>query len=131
MLIIYNRFFKFCAGGLLYNLIAYSCYCILILLNVNFLIASTFSFILGVKISYFINKKIVFKSDDITHKQVLYYFLFYSTALIINLFLLDIAVKVLNIHPLLAQIIVSSTNAIISYIVVKYLFDHYDSTQEN
>ncbi len=117
----YLQFIKFGLVALSYNLFAYIIYALLISMQCNYLIASTMSFIFGVAISYFMNKKIVFRSTLNHNKLIFRYIYFYVVLLIFNLGVLNLFVKVLMINLYLAQILVIFVSALVSYNTMRTL----------
>lgn len=111
----YQRFIKFGFVALGYNLFAYAIYACLISLKCNYLLASSFSFIVGVTLSYFMNKSIVFATKQHNYGLVLRYLIFYLALLGFNLVVLHVFIKILAINPYLAQILVTFISALVSY----------------
>ncbi len=111
----YQQFIKFGFVAASYNLVAYSIYATLIYFNCNYLIASTVSFLLGVVLSYFMNKFIVFSVKHNNYILIIRYVTFYVFLLGINLTLLHGFVSLLKANPYLAQILTTIIAALISY----------------
>ena len=109
------QFIKFGFVAASYNLVAYSIYATLIYFHCNYLIASTISFLLGVMLSYFMNKRIVFAVKHHHYVLIMRYIIFYMLLLGINLILLHGLVSLLKINPYLAQILTTMIAALISY----------------
>lgn len=111
----YQEFIKFGVVAVSYNFIAYVIYVSLLYFNCNYLIASTISFFIGVILSYFMNKFIVFPVKDPNHTLIIRYFIFYLLLLCANLVLLHEFISLLKINPYYAQILVTFIAALISY----------------
>jgi len=115
LVIKYQQFIRFGFVALAYNLFAYMVYAGLIMFKCNYLLASSLSFIIGVTISYFMNKSIVFATKQHSYRLVLRYVLFYLMLLGFNLGILHVFVKTLSINPYIAQILVIFISAVLSY----------------
>jgi putative flippase GtrA len=111
----YQPFIKFGFVAIGYNVAAYLMYVTLIYFKCNYLMASAVSFFLGVALSYFMNKSIVFAIKQHSHTLVFRYLAFYLALLAVNLVLLHGFVSLLKINPYWAQIFVTALAAFISY----------------
>lgn len=111
----YQQFIKFGFVAASYNLMAYFIYAALVYFKCNYLIASAVSFFLGVILSYFMNKLIVFAVKHNNYSLIMRYVSFYVLLLGINLALLHGFVSLLKIDPYLAQVLVTIIAALISY----------------
>lgn len=112
----------FCIIALSYNIAGYLTYAGLVAAQYNYLIASTCSFIVGIVLSYFMNKKMVFKSTG-SHQQLLTpYLAYYLSLLGFNLGLLYVFVNWFQLNPYIAQILVTMISALISYNALRILF---------
>lgn len=120
----YKNFIKFGVVAGIYNVLSYSVYAFLIFTKCHYIIASTISFVVGVSLSYFMNKIIVFKhTQKHSRKVVIRYVTFYLVLLAINLILLRIFVAYLGINAYLAQLIVVVACAVLSYNTMrKFIF---------
>ncbi|MBK2092322.1 GtrA family protein [Francisella philomiragia] len=115
---------KFCIIAAGYNLFAYLIFVIFILLNINYLIASSIAFILGVTLSLFMNKIIVFKGGKYNRVMVVKYFIFYALLLCFNLIVLYFFVKILHVNIYISQVIVIGISAFLSYNVMRiFIFE--------
>lgn len=114
----YKQFIKFVFIGLTYNLFAYLVYAILIFINCNYFFACTTSFILGVVLSYYLNKIVVFNSNK---RVIIRYILFYFFLLGLNLGLLFGFIKFFYINKYVAQILVTGISSFISYYTMRIL----------
>ncbi|MBK2270104.1 GtrA family protein [Francisella philomiragia] len=120
----YSLFMKFCIIAAGYNLFAYLIFVIFILLNINYLIASSIAFILGVTLSLFMNKIIVFKGGKYNRVMVVKYFIFYALLLCFNLIVLYFFVKILHVNIYISQVIVIGISAFLSYNVMRiFIFE--------
>ena len=125
----YQQFAKFCLVALGYNLIAYFIYSALVYCKCNYLIASSISFITGITLSYFLNKSMVFTNKYNDNKLVLAYFSYYLILLCISLAMLHILVDTLKISPYIAQVLVTTASAVVSYYTVRMIFQQVKTSQ--
>ncbi|APC97589.1 gtrA-like family protein [Francisella frigiditurris] len=115
----YYSFIKFCIVAVGYNLFAYLIFVIFILLDINYLVASTIAFILGVVLSLYMNKTFVFDSSNYSKGLIIRYFVFYILLLSFNLVMLHILVDKTPVNVYLSQIIVTGISAVVSFNVMK------------
>ncbi|QUE30953.1 GtrA family protein [Francisella philomiragia] len=115
----YASFIKFCIIAVVYNLFAYLIFVIFILLDANYLVASTIAFILGVVVSLVMNKSFVFKTRIYSVRLITKYLLFYIFLLCFNLCSLHMAVSTFDINVYVAQIIVIGLSALVSYNIMR------------
>ena len=118
-----NKFITFYVGGVLNNAVGYLIFCTMVVFNINYLIASSTCFILCIYVSYFFNRKIVFKLKSSNRMQKIAYFIFYCIQFLLSLAILHILVEVYNFNPLLAQLVVGFFLALLSYMVIQKLFN--------
>lgn len=115
----HQRFLKFAVIAGLYNLLGYLLYAGLLFIKVNYLIASTISFIFALALSYFMNKAIVFGHSEKSYAIILRYISFYCTMLGFSLLSLRFLVDNIQVNPLLAQMMVTGMMALVSYNVMR------------
>lgn len=117
----YKQFIKFGFVATGYNVAAYFIYATLVYFHCNYLIASTISFLVGVLLSYFMNRSIVFSVKHHNYVLLIRYIIFYMLLLGINLTLLHGLVSLLRVNPYLAQILITMIAALISYNTMRVL----------
>lgn len=117
----YRKFIKFACVALGYNLFAYTIYAALLLLNCNYLFASLCSFIVGITLSYFMNKMLVFITRNHEYGLILRYVTFYLLLLGFNLLALHLLVEIFKINPYIAQVLVTFFSAFLSYNVMRVI----------
>lgn len=95
----------------------YSLFSLLVVLDVHLIIANTFSFIVGLVVSFTLNKKVVFGSTGQTHSQAVKY----VVIALINLALSNIVIHVLvtqfDTNPFIGKIIMIAIIACWNYVL--------------
>lgn len=88
----YREFVGFVLAGCAATVLNYSIFLILLLLSVQYLVASATGFVSGIFLSYLINKHFVFKGSKSSSGKGVRYLFAYSVALVFQLSLLTIFV---------------------------------------
>ncbi|WML54782.1 GtrA family protein [Neobacillus sp. PS3-12] len=114
----YGQFIKFCLVGATNTGISLLVYALLLKLNVNYLVASTISYLAGLINGYFLSSSFVFKNKMNLNKG-LKFFGVYLTSLLLNLAILYILVDLFHLSKLFAQIIVTCFNVFYNYFLNK------------
>ncbi len=113
-----RRFIKFCISGLINSGLSYSIYALLLILDCNYLFATTISCIGGVLFGYSINSLFIFQ-QKLCYRTLLKYSLAYIISYFINLLLMFILVTLLKINEYSAPILCMGIMAGINYYLVK------------
>ncbi len=90
--------------------------------------ASTYS--LGLFVTYFLNRKITFKSKNKINEEFLRFIIVYIIAYSANLLMLLLCIDVLQIHEALSQIIASGVYVVTSFVALK-LFVYATKNKKN
>ncbi len=105
-----KQFIKFGIVGISNTLISYTVYVVLVMINVNYLIASIMGFVISVLNSYYWNNKYVFKARDEEQREwwkaLLKTFISYAgTGLLLSNILLVVWIESVGIPEIVAPII--------------------------
>lgn len=122
---IFYQFFQFALVGVLNNIVYYIVYILLILLNINYILANIIAFAVSVVNSFYWNNKYVFGSAINSLKGFIISFvktfLCYSlTGIILSNLLLVFWVEKLHIHKMIAPIINLIFTVPLNYLLNKY-----------
>lgn len=109
---------KFGSIGILNTLFSYFVYWLLIELGVYYLLASIVSYVSGTVFSYIANAKLTFTTKTSIHTFIRF-LLVNLTALLFSLLLLFILSDLINIHVLIAQLIVVFVRFPIVYLIMQ------------
>ncbi len=113
-----NKIFKYLLVGGFNTFIAYLIYCFFIFINFYYFWAVLISTILGVIISFNTQGRLVFK--NIKKKYFIKYIFWTGLAFILNIFLIHIFYKYLNINYYFSGLFSAGLLAILSYFVCQY-----------
>jgi putative flippase GtrA len=117
-----KSFLKFLIGGILNTGLCYFIYYILIKINVNFVLALTIEYMVGIGIGFYINRTWVF--NLIKYKiltSFLLYLLIYIGIFIFNLISLIYLINEKNFEPIIGQLIIIILITPVNYFVQKKL----------
>ncbi len=115
----YGQFIKFCIVGATNTAISFVVYALLLKLNMNYLVASTLSYLAGLINGYIFSSSFVFNNKrNLT--QGLKFLGVYLSSLIINLAFLYILVDTFKFSELIAQVIVTCFNVIYNFSLNKF-----------
>lgn len=106
-------------GGL-NTLITYLLYVVLIKLNVQYLVASTTCYVVGIIEGFLFNAWFVFKNKPQFSSLSKYSFV-YIVSYLINILLLYLLVNYINLDRLVAQLLVTAIMTIVNFKLVKLL----------
>ena len=125
MIKIINNLFKyqkirFLFVGGLNTLVGYGSFAVLLFFNVNYLIANTISYIIGVIHSYFWNKKFTFKSNNKSPKELVRFIFVYIINYLAGMFILYVLVDIIGINQYISGILNLITTTIISWFGHEY-----------
>jgi putative flippase GtrA len=96
------RFLGFVVAGGIATVVNYTIFVILLLAGLHYIAASAIGYVSGIAVSFSINRRYVFRSIAAPGRQLVRYAGAYGLALIAQLTLLEILVR-LSIPPLLAN----------------------------
>lgn len=114
-----DRILRFGAVGILNTIITILSFMLLVYVGVNYLLANTLAYGLGVINSYILNKNWVFKSDAQHQRLFLKFLLVNLITLGFNTACLFFFVDYLNFHPYFGQIIATGFGMFINYFLNK------------
>ena len=112
--------FRFLFVGGLNTLVGYGVYAILLLLNLNYLIANTISTVIGVLHSYLWNRFFTFKSKEKAGKELIKFISVYIISYLIGTVSLYCFTGILNLSPYVAGLINLVITTLISWFGHKY-----------
>lgn len=117
------KFIKFLIIGGTSTILNYLTFFILFQFQIfNYLLSSTTGYLTGLVFGYFLNKYWSFESKSTNHiKDAILYLSVYLTSLVVGLSVLYIAVEILNIHPLIANIISIGITTILNFTGLKLI----------
>ena len=104
-------------GGAATTVVNYAVYFILCYLGVNYLGANAAAWILAVLFSYWINRKMVFRSDNIWYKELFTFCSLRFATLMAETLLLFLAVDCLHISSAVSKITVSIVTVLANYTI--------------
>lgn len=114
----YGQFIKFCLVGASNTVISLIIYWILLKFNIDYLVASTISYLAGIINGYFFSSSFVFKNKH-NLKQAIMFIAVYLSSLLLNLLFLYVLVNYLHVTKFLAQVLVTGFNVIYNYLLNK------------
>ncbi len=95
-------------------------YYFLLIINCNYLIASTLAYIFGIVLGFLMNAKTVFNSQNIHYKKFLKYVILYVISYVVNIFILYLLVNLCSLNKLFAQVISTLFLVFINFNVIKH-----------
>ena len=117
------QFYKYVFVGILNALLSTGVYffCLKIL-NFNYLIAFTISWLFGILLTYVINFVFIFKPDDKLEfkKHLPKYFIVYCVSYILNILLLKVLVAGTHADPFYLQLLILPLVIVINFLGFKY-----------
>ncbi len=117
------RVLKFAIVGGINTAVSYLSFVLLTLLNVNYMVSSTCSYLIAVAVSYLLNKRWTFKSSKKTSPLLLSQFVMINLlSLGVNLIVLYLLVEKVSVNIYLAQAIAIIFSMIFNYVGYKWLF---------
>ena len=111
---------RFLFVGGLNTIVGYGTYAILILLNVNYLLANTISTVVGVIHSYIWNRKFTFNSNKDVKAELFKFVIVYGISYLIGLFNIFILVSKFGINKYIAGLVNLIITTLISWFGHKY-----------
>ncbi len=120
-----NELAKFLTAGLISTFLNFSTYYLLLLLEINYLIAATIGYFIGVLLGFILNNFWSFKKHSISKRtinnKIVRYLLVYISSLISGLILLEILIRYLSFYEVSAYVIMITITTATNYIGLKYL----------
>ena len=113
-----GRFVGFVAAGGTATVINYTLFALLYWAGVNYLLASALGYVSGIAISFAINKLLVFRDSTGQSGQFLRYTGIYLVALVAQLGLLELGVR-LGLGPLIANAIALLVVVVMNFFVIR------------
>ena len=111
---------KFGSVGVLNTVFSYLLFCVLIYLDVFYLVASMLSFLSGTLLSYLMNSKYTF-SVYVNTRSFVKFLVIMLASLLISLLLLYVFKNVVGVHVLIAQVLVVLVRFPIVYLFMKHV----------
>ncbi|MBA2653439.1 MAG: GtrA family protein [Gammaproteobacteria bacterium] len=112
------EFFIFLMLSGINSLTTYTVY--LLLINIlNYKVAYSITYLLGIALSYFTNSTITFKTQ-LSFKGLVKFYIIYLLQYLVSIALLNVMVEHFNVHKSLAPIFVMGIVVPISFFVVKF-----------
>ncbi len=111
---------RFLFVGGLNTIVGYGTYALLIMLNVNYLLANTISTVVGVIHSYIWNRKFTFKSNKNVKSELFKFVIVYCISYLIGLFNIFILVSKFGINKYAAGLVNLIITTFISWFGHKY-----------
>ena len=111
-------FVGFVAAGGTATVINYALFVLLYWAGMNYLIASTLGYVSGIVVSFTINRYLVFRDSEKQPRQFLRYTAIYLVALVAQLGLLELGVR-LGLDPLVANAIALVIVVIANFFVIR------------
>ncbi|WP_315905063.1 GtrA family protein [Vibrio fluvialis] len=111
---------KFGSVGVLNTVFSYLLFCVLIYLDVFYLVASMLSFLSGTLLSYLMNSKYTF-SVYANIRSFVKFLVIMLASLLISLLLLYVFKNVVGVHVLIAQVLVVLVRFPILYLLMKHV----------
>ena len=115
-----GRFIGFVAAGGTATVINYTLFALLYWAGVNYLLASAIGYVSGIAVSFTINKLLVFRDSKKQPRQFLRYTAIYLVALVAQLGLLELGVR-LGLDPLIANAIALVIVVVGNFFVIRRL----------
>ena len=120
-----NQLAKFLITGLISTFLNFSSYYLILLLEINYLIAATIGYLIGVIVGFILNNFWSFKKHSISKRtinnKIVRYLLVYIFSLISGLILLEILVGYLSFYEVSAYVIMIAITTTTNYIGLKFL----------
>lgn len=111
---------RFLFVGGLNTLVGYGSYALLLFLGLNYFLANTISYIIGIIHSYIWNKKFTFKSNNKSILEVIKFVFVYVINYLIGLGFLSLFINVFNVNEYIAGVLNLVVTTLISYFGHKY-----------
>jgi putative flippase GtrA len=120
-----NQLAKFLITGLISTFLNFSSYYLILLLEINYLIAATIGYFVGVMVGFILNNFWSFKKHSISKRtinnKIVRYLLVYIFSLISGLILLEILIGYLSFYEVSAYVIMIAITTATNYIGLKFL----------
>ncbi len=115
-----KHFYKYLGIGVVNTIVGYSIIFSLMYIGLNAFMSNFTGYLIGITVSYYLNKKFNFKSNK-PHKEVFpKFFLSLFVAYLSNLGVLAVSIKLLMIDKYISQIIAGIIYVIIGFLGSKY-----------
>ncbi|MGR5485306.1 GtrA family protein [Vibrio alfacsensis] len=111
---------KFGSVGILNTVFSYLLFCVLIYLDVFYLVASTLSFLAGTLFSYLMNSKYTFLAYA-NARSFVKFLVIMLASLVVSLLLLYVFKNLVGVHALIAQVLVVLVRFPIVYLLMKHV----------
>jgi len=109
------RFIRFVIVGGIGTVICYAIFFVMLLLGENYLVASASTYVLGVTVAFFFNRKFTFRSDKKGIMLIVKYFSVYLSSLMLGMIALSILVEMFFLHPVIANILVTGMTTVTNF----------------
>lgn len=115
-----NQKIRFLFVGGLNTIVGYGSFALLLFMNLNYLVANTISYIIGIIHSYFWNKKFTFKSKNKSPLELVKFIFVYIVNYLIGMIILYLLVDKLGINHYIAGMLNLIITTLISWFGHKY-----------
>jgi len=123
---------RYAGSGALNTLVGFSAIFLLMALGISPILANICGYFLGFILGFFLTKKIVFRSKGHITSEGTRYLGAFLVCFVINLFVLEFALRVLSWNPIYAQLLAAATYTIIMYLLTRLLvFDSGINSQRS
>jgi putative flippase GtrA len=112
-------FLKFVVVGMTNTLGGYAFYAALLVLGVNYALALTLEYVVGVAYGFLLNKRWTFKAQGESTQQAWRFAALYGFICVLNVTLLMLLVECWALSPYLAQIFILGILTLLSFVVQK------------
>lgn len=118
-----KQYLKYCIVGTIGGIIELALFYLLNdIMHINYLVANVITFIVTVTILYFLNKKFVYKAENMDNVGFMMFFVSRIAGLVIDSIVLTVSLKIFMFPSLISKFISSSSTTYINYRVGKFIF---------
>ena len=114
------KLIKYLFVGVINTIFGYTVILILMFIGIIPEISNFVGYLLGVGLSYFLNKKFTFKSNIDNKQGIIKFYLSMLIAYILNLFVLIVTYRIFNINPYISQIFAGIVYTLIGFLLSNF-----------
>jgi putative flippase GtrA len=115
-----KRHVRFLISGCFNTALTFVIYCTGILLGINYLIANSIAWIVGIIVSFSLNSKFVFQKTY-SHRRFISFALSNVFALLLSMALLSLIIRIGSVNPILASVITIPIVVVANFLTAKYV----------
>jgi putative flippase GtrA len=124
-----NIFAKFIAVGILNTALGYAAiFGFMYLLGASPILSNAAGYLIGLSVSYVLNRRFTFKSSAKTSPELLRFLLVFLVSYLANLAVLLILIQNLEVHQGIAQVLAGVVYVATSFLMNKYYVFRHQST---